>query len=232
MNPICDLFLFPVSPIAALVIGAMVLIGAECFPSFKMPRVKLGLAAAFAIASVVLSFCLWRAWPIAPLNAPAEMRWLGEFVKMYRLDPISITFFATIGFFTLLSIVLVDLEFHQSDIRSEILALVMFTAAGMMLLVSANNLIMVFLGLELMSLPTYVLVGIKRTDRNGTEAALKYFLFGSFATVLLVFGIALVYAQVGSLTMPVIAERVAQLAGPSGPGTNALLIAGMYFMGR
>jgi NADH-quinone oxidoreductase subunit N len=78
----------------------------------------------------------------------------------------------------------------------------------MMLLASADSLLMVFMALELLSLPTYALVGIQRRDRASSEASLKYFLFGSFATVLLVFGIALLYAQFGTLSIPRLAEAM------------------------
>ena len=118
----------------------------------------------------------------------------------------SLTFFAGIDAFTFLGLVFMNSHFRDREIRSEVFILTLFVASGMMLLVSADTLLMIFLALELLSLPTYVLVGIHRRDKQSCEAALKYFLYGSFATVLLVFGIAVLYAQYGSIEIPVARE--------------------------
>ena len=82
--------------------------------------------------------------------------------------------------------------------RSEYYALVMFAIAGMMLMASAIDLIIVFLGIELMSLCLYILAGFLRTDPRSNEAALKYFLLGAFATGFLLYGIALIYGTTGT----------------------------------
>ena len=68
---------------------------------------------------------------------------------------------------------------------------------GMMLLVSAVDLVMVFLGIEIMSIPVYVLAGFDRRKLRSNEAALKYFLIGAFATALLLYGMALLYGATG-----------------------------------
>src|SRR5579863_8837347 len=72
-------------------------------------------------------------------------------------------------------------------------ALLLFAVAGQCLMAAANDLIMIFIGLEISSIATYILAGYLRADRRNNEAALKYFLLGSFATAFLLYGVALIY---------------------------------------
>ena len=72
-------------------------------------------------------------------------------------------------------------------------ALILFSIVGQSLMVTANELIMVFIGLEISSIATYVLAGYLRDDKRNNESALKYFLLGSFATAFLLYGIAWIY---------------------------------------
>jgi NADH-quinone oxidoreductase subunit N len=104
--------------------------------------------------------------------------------------------------------------------RGEYFILVLFATTGMMLMGAANDLIILFLGLELMSLCLYVLTGFIRINAKSNEAALKYFLLGAFSTGFLLYGIALIYGLTGStnLTMvarsfPLVSENPIFLAG-------------------
>ena len=76
-------------------------------------------------------------------------------------------------------------------------ALLLFSIAGQCVMVSANELIMIFIGLEISSIASYVLAGYLRDDKRANEAALKYFLLGSFATAFFLYGVALVYGMTG-----------------------------------
>ncbi len=80
----------------------------------------------------------------------------------------------------------------------EYYVLVMFAALGMMLMASALDLIVIFIALELMSLSVYILVGFRRNDRKSNEAAMKYFILGSAASAVLLYGSALIYGATGS----------------------------------
>ncbi|NIM20269.1 MAG: NADH-quinone oxidoreductase subunit NuoN [Candidatus Latescibacteria bacterium] len=82
--------------------------------------------------------------------------------------------------------------------RSEYFALLFFATSGMVVLVSAYNLISLFLGLELMSLSVYVLVGYRRRDFFANEAALKYFLLGAFAIAFFLYGVSMIYGLTGT----------------------------------
>ena len=111
----------------------------------------------------------------------------------------------------------------------EYYVLVLFATSGMMIMAAAVDLIVIFLGLEVMSIAVYVLAGVWRQDVRSNEAAIKYFLLGAFATGFLLFGIALVYAVAGSTRLEAIA---AHLARQSGEGHEMLMLGiGLLIVG-
>jgi NADH-quinone oxidoreductase subunit N len=114
-----------------------------------------------------------------------------------------------------------------TDIRTgEYYSLVLFATVGMILMATATDLILIFLGLEVMSLAVYALSGIWREQLRSNEAALKYFLLGAFATGFLLFGIALLYGGTGSTTLAPIAAAIAKL----GSVERTLVSAGMALL--
>ena len=104
--------------------------------------------------------------------------------------------------------------------RGEYHALLLLSATGMMLAVSSHDLLPLYLGLELMTLCSYILVGIRVERPTSNEAAIKYFLLGSFASALLIYGISLTYGVTGTTDFAVIASA---LSG-HGPGSNLVLL--------
>jgi NADH-quinone oxidoreductase subunit N len=94
----------------------------------------------------------------------------------------------------------------------EYYALILFTVAGMMILIQAADLVTVFLGVETMSLGAYVLTGSWRRSARSSEAAMKYFLFGAFVSGLLVYGIALIYGTVGTTSLAAMKHAAPRLA--------------------
>lgn len=86
--------------------------------------------------------------------------------------------------------------------------LVLFATSGMMIMAAARDLMIVFLGLEIMSIAVYVLTGMNRRSPRSAEAALKYFLLGAFATGFLLYGIALVYGSTGSTNFTTISDNI------------------------
>ncbi|KTD04550.1 NADH-quinone oxidoreductase subunit NuoN [Fluoribacter gormanii] len=85
----------------------------------------------------------------------------------------------------------------------------LFSTLGMMLLVSAHSLLTIFLGLELLSLPLYAMTAIRRTDSDASEAAMKYFVMGSIASAMLLYGISLIYGATGKLDLLEVANVIA-----------------------
>ncbi len=108
----------------------------------------------------------------------------------------------------------------------EYYVLLLFAAVGMMLMASALDLLIVFLGLELMSLSLYVLAGFFRTRPTGNEAAMKYFLLGAFSSSFFLYGIALLYGATGTTNL----ARLAAALGTSGAAREPLILAGFALL--
>ncbi len=129
----------------------------------------------------------------------------------------------------------IDYLDHEGLQRGEFYALVLFAAAGMGILASANELVTAFVGLEISSIASYVLVGFRRKAPQSNEASLKYFLLGSFATAFFLYGIAMVYGVTGTTHIDAVrgwleAELAAAGAGSHVPAL-AILGLGLMFVG-
>ena len=108
--------------------------------------------------------------------------------------------------------------------KGEFYVLGLFSIAGMMLMVSANNLLMLYLGLELLSLCLYALVAFSRDDGNASEAAMKYFVLGAIASGMLLYGMSILYGLSGSLMLSEIAQAVSNAEGPQNIGMIFALV--------
>jgi len=109
--------------------------------------------------------------------------------------------------------------------KGEFYTLSLFALLGIMVMISAANLITVYLGLELLALSSYALVALDRDSRFGSEAAMKYFVLGSLASGILLFGMSLIYGATGSLHLAEISHNMAQ-----GMGDSMLLTFGLVFI--
>ena len=107
--------------------------------------------------------------------------------------------------------------------KGEVSVLVLFAVLGMMLLISAGSLVMVYLGLELLALSSYALVAIDRDNPLASEAAIKYFVLGALASGLLLYGMSLVYGATGSLDLAAIRNAAMGIDSP-------MLLTGVVFM--
>ncbi len=111
----------------------------------------------------------------------------------------------------------------------EVYPLVLFAASGMMVMGAARDLIVLFLGLEIMSVAAYVLAGVQRTEVRSGEAALKYFILGAFATGFLLYGIAIVYGTTGSTAYATIAAAIPEASRLAILGGVAMLVVALGF---
>jgi NADH-quinone oxidoreductase subunit N len=111
----------------------------------------------------------------------------------------------------------------------EYYALVLFSLVGMVMMVTANDLLVIFVALEIMSLAAYVLTGIRRNHIVGTEAAFKYFLLGAFASAFFLYGIAFTYGVTGSTRLPEIGASLAAQSMTANP--MILLALGLLLIG-
>lgn len=234
-------FLWPVSPVMALVGGAVLLTALEGFAGISS-RLKNAVAVIACVASILATLSLWSAGIVtSPIAGDTSPAWLAEFLHSYRLDSMTYALYVTTAAFTALALVFLSFSFKSSDEAGETYLLVLFVASGIQLLISAESLLVLFLALELLSLPTYVLVGIVQRSETSCEGALKYFLFGSLASVLLLMGIAFLYANYGTLNLHTLAERIRAYgeysASPSGiqifavAGLALVTVAGGFKVG-
>ena len=109
--------------------------------------------------------------------------------------------------------------------RADFFTLSLFALLGVMLLISANSMLMIYLGLELISLSVYALVAFDRDSGRGSESAMKYFVLGSMASGMLLYGMSMIYGATGSLLLPEIAEAISTRGAD-----DILLIFGLVFV--
>ena len=154
------------------------------------------------ILGIVLSFVsLLNLWGKADIS----------FSNMFIIDNFALFFkflFLVIGTVTFL--LSPDCLDRQNTNYGEYYTLMLFCIVGMMLMVSGNDLIVVFLGLETFSIALYVLVGFFKNDSKSNEAALKYFLLGAFSSAIFLYGISFVYGIVGSVNLKVVGAFIGE----------------------
>ncbi len=150
-----------------------------------------------SLAAIVLALA-WNAW-----GGAVGVGWSG----MYIRDPVTrladLAALAAAGVAVLLS------PGYLTRVRlpaGEYYALILLSTAGAMLMAASGTLVTLFLGLEILSFPLYILAGLARRSRRSQEAGLKYLLLGAFATAFFVYGIALVFGATGSIDLRRIAE--------------------------
>ncbi len=181
------------SALIIISILAVVVLFAGLYKAQKalLPLTLLGLAAAFVANA---------------LDWNTDWYYYNE---MMRYDNFAVAFAGLTIFSTFLIILLSKDYFERiSQNVAEYYTLILFALAGVVIMVSFQNLSMLFMGIEIMSVSLYILAGIRKRDTFSNEAALKYFLMGAFATGFLLFGIALVYGATGSFNLEEIATAV------------------------
>ncbi|WP_291981354.1 NADH-quinone oxidoreductase subunit NuoN [Candidatus Accumulibacter sp. ACC005] len=109
--------------------------------------------------------------------------------------------------------------------RSEYYVLALFATLGMMVMISANHFLTVYIGLELLSLSLYALVAMNRDSVPATEAAMKYFVLGALASGLLLYGMSMIYGATGTLEITAVAERLYM-----GQANKSILVFGLVFL--
>ena len=149
------------------------------------------------------------------------------FTDSYIVDHLSIFF---ICIFTLSSALTILLSFEYNERKGikagEYYALILLCTVGMIILASSTDLIMIFLGIEIVSICLYVLAGFRRDDPVSNEAALKYFLLGAFSTGFLLYGMTLIYGSTGSTNL----FKIAGFIKTEGAQSNPLILMGIVLL--
>ena len=176
-------------------------------------------AGLFAIVALVMAL------PAALLATPGP-----AFQGMLMVDGMA-TFFRTLVVVVGLLVVFSSTDYlrRENQESGEFYALVLFSIVGQCVMVTANELVMIFIGLEISSIASYILAGYLRDDARNNEAALKYFLLGSFATAFLLYGVAWMYGATGSTNLTEI--RRALISGAAPPDALIGVAAALIFVG-
>ena len=111
----------------------------------------------------------------------------------------------------------------------ELFTLSLFALLGMFVMISGNNFLVLYLGLELLTLSSYALVALRRDDLKATEAAMKYFVLGALASGFLLYGLSMVYGATGSLSLPEVMQAIAG-GEATLKGSQQVLILGLVFV--
>ena len=207
--------LIAVLPEATLLAGACVVLIADLFIGARVQNFSYGLTMA---ALALVAGLVWDPLP----SGSVEYGFGGMFVA----DPMT----AVLKLAAIVACALA-LVYSQSYARArgmwrgEFFSLVMFSLLGVMTMISANNLLVIYLGLELQALALYGLVALRRDDHRATEAAMKYFVLGALASGFLLYGMSMLYGATGTLDVNELARRIA-----TGQAVHTALVLGTIFV--
>ncbi|HET9441122.1 MAG TPA: NADH-quinone oxidoreductase subunit N [Longimicrobiales bacterium] len=194
-------YLLALLPETVLSVWAMMLLLIDVFQKGDSSKPSSRSIAWLALVGIILA-AVANGW-LLTLDATSQ-------TGMIALDEFRVftnfLFLLAAALFVLISGRYLDREFLQ---LGEVHVLVLLATVGMMVFGSSNDLMVAFIGLEMMSLPVYVLTGINRRDRRSAEGALKYFLLGAFSSAFFLFGVALIYGATQTTVLPLIASAAA-----------------------
>ena len=223
----------PIAPLLAVAATALLVMAVDWFTDGRDARVP-GLVSVVGLTIAgALGLDLWRglapgaALPVFTRAAPA----LGEGVEvaLLRLDAQGV--YAMLALVLLAAVVSLAgigyLERHELH-RAEFYTVMLIATASMMLLAISDDLILMFLAIEAFSIALYVLCALRRTGRRSLEAALKYFVLGAFSAGFQLYGVALLYAETATTSLPALAATLTDPSPMAWVGL-ALLLAGLFF---
>lgn len=204
----------PVVPLALLMMASvLVLVG-----SLFMEREEESTLVIVALAGIVAAgFSTVRLWGATTTNV---------FFGMLSIDHFGLTIALVI---LLAAGGAILLAAQDEALGAEYLVLILLATLGMVVLGEASNLMTVFLGIEILSLPLYVLSGLHGWREGSREAAVKYVLLGAFSSGILLYGMALTYGATGSVSLATIGTYLSKHAGPLALVGMALLLVGIGF---
>ena len=212
MNPVPDIFRILPEVLLTLTGVAVMLADATLPP--HLPRRPLGWVAAFGT-----TFALWAS--LWQLSLPMGTGFSGT----VETSAFTVFFHVLICGIVLAALLLsLDTLPEESHHQGEFYALIVFGAVGMCLLTGAVELLVVFIALEISSIATYVLAGYRKETGRGPEAAIKYFLLGSFATGFLLYGVAMIFGATGTTEI----YEIARLAPAA--ENHSFILAGLGLM--
>ena len=204
----------PVLPEMFLLAAACVVLVVDLFLTERTRLVTYGLSLLTLVAT--LGLVQYAAGPVK------EVILDGSFVR----DPMADVLKSALLLVSLFAFVYAkDYLRALGILRGEYYVLGLFAILGMMVMISANSFLTVYLGLELLALCLYALVAFHRDSKTGAEAAMKYFVLGALASGMLLYGISMVYGATGQLVLPEVASMIA-----AGNADSTVLVFGLVFI--
>jgi NADH-quinone oxidoreductase subunit N len=206
--------LWPAYPELFLLVMACVILVADLFISDDNRIVTYGLTQATLAGCALLTFFTGNAEPVYTFS--------GMFVDDLMAD--------TLKLLTCVAVITILVYARAYTVargmfRGEFFALALFATLGMMVMISANHLLTLYLGLELLSLSLYAMVALQRDSVQATEAAMKYFILGALASGMLLYGMSMLYGATGTLEI----TQLAQLSA-DGVRAQAVLVFALVFI--
>ncbi|MEX2114884.1 MAG: NADH-quinone oxidoreductase subunit N [Pirellulales bacterium] len=176
----------------------------------RIPRFAARIDA-FWLTLVGSAAALYLAGPWNEIAQPSEL-----FTGLLVYDSFTVYFRTLLFFFLVLFTIFTRISgIPDRDAGPDVYSLVLGATLGMCIMASANQMLMVFLGVEMASVPCYALAGILKGRRTSSEAALKYAVYGAGAAGIMLYGISLLAGVLGSVHMPTMAVRLAELLQPA-----------------
>ena len=203
--------LLAVLPEVILVVIGVIIMLAEPMIAAGRSRKPLGWLAIFGTLAAGAATLYQHS-----LFSQFQWRTISAFYGTVQIDDFSIFFHLLIAAIVLVTL-LASLDYFDGTPNShagEFYALMLFGASGMMFMTCSVELLMVFIGLEISSISTYILAGFRKGHATASEASLKYFLLGSFATAFFLYGIALCFGATGSTSIAAIHSGIATTTTP------------------
>src|SRR4051812_6019204 len=207
--------LWPAFPECFLLLAVSIILIADLYVKDENRIVTYGLTQAALVVTIFITWMWATREPVYTFS--------GMFVDDFMSDVLKLC--------VLLAVMLV-LAYSRAYLGSrgifkgEFFALILFATLGMMIMISANHLLVLYLGLELMMLSLYSLVALQRDSATATEAAMKYFVLGALASGFLLYGMSMIYGATGTLEI----TEIAQLIAEGDTTTSTVLVFGLVFL--
>ena len=206
--------LYPVLPEVVLLTAVSLLLVIDLFIPDESRHVTYWLTQLTLLVCAALTLSTFRAAPVHVFSNMVADDWMSDVLKFTSYIAVSLMLFFSR-----------DHLKARGLFRGEFFGLTLFSLLGVMVQISANSLLILYLGLELMSLSLYAMVAMHRDRRECSEAAMKYFVLGALASGLLLYGMSMIYGATGTLDLNAIFTAIIQ-----GKANTSLLVFGLVFL--
>ena len=209
-----ELNLYPVLPEILLLCAVSFLLIVDLFISDEQRHISYWLTQLTLLGCTAVTLATLRVAPARAFSNMISDDWMSDVLKLASYAVVSLMLFYSREHLR-----------ERGLFRGEFFSLTLFSLLGVMVMISANSLLILYLGLELMSLSLYALVAMHRDRRECSEAAMKYFVLGALASGLLLYGMSMIYGASGTLDLNGIFTAII-----NGKTNSSLLVFGLVFL--